>query len=930
MSERTSEKSGVPTWVVVLVSLAVLLIVGLILWSWITARWLDIQWFGIFGYASVFWKIYGWKWILGLGGGIVAWICLGLNARIAKWIVPKMPEVPTSNWPELRQWKEYTLVVHWICKLVLPLIAFLAFGFWAASGWDKILRYSHQVSFGQTDPVFGIDLGFYLFSMPAYQFILNWLLVLGIVTLVVLFVIYLIYDSRTRDLIDNDTADQLWYKGISSHLALVFGLIVLVLAIKLFLAKYALLYNPGGLIAGAGYTDIHARIPAYTICFLIGLVAVIASWITAISNSWKPAAWVAGIWILSLIIILGIYPACVQAFSVRPTELEREKPYIARSIEYTKEGFGLADVKEEQFQAKDNPTFAQIKANPQTIQNIRLWDYRPLLDTLKQEQELRLYYEFRDTDIDRYRFGDNYRQVMLSPRELNRRELPEKAQQWVPQRLQYTHGYGLCLVPVNEATSEGRPKLWIADFPPKTNIAGFPEVTQPRIYYGEMTDYRVYVNTGINEIDYPIEEGFAETRYNGTGGIQIGSGLRKFILAWKFDFFKILLSKYIQPESKILWRRTIDERIRTIAPFLRYDHDPYMVIDDQGKLWWIRDAYTVANTFPYSEPYIAEYVGQQVAGKPTPTGELNNVNYVRNSVKVVIDAYNGSVFFYVIDPDDPVIATYSRIFPKLFKSINEMPQDIRTHIRYPETLFLVQANIYTDYHMSLPQVFYTREDKWSIAQEVYWGAGHKQPVEPYYNIMKVPGEKKEEFILMLPFTPKAKPNMIAWMAARCDEPNYGQLLVFLFPKGKLIHGPIQVENRIDQDPTISSQLTLWSQGGSSVIRGNLLVIPIEDSLLYVEPLYLQAEAGKYPELKRVLVAIKDRVVMAETLDSALRQLFTEVSVGEGIQTVSELISSAQRHLEQAEKFAGQGKWERQGAEIEALKRDLAELAKQAK
>jgi uncharacterized membrane protein (UPF0182 family) len=523
---------------------------------------------------------------------------------------------------------------------------------------------------------------------------------------------------------------------------------------------------------------------------------------------------------------------------------------------------------------------------------------------------------------------------MLAARELNQAELPAKAKQWVPQRLQYTHGFGLCLAPVNEATPEGRPNLWLEGMPVNTTQDGFPTITQPGIYYGELTHDRVYVNTGIDEIDYPVAEDFAETRYAGTGGIPIGSGLRRLVLAYKFDFFRILLSEYIKPESKVLWRRNIGERMASIAPFLRYDHDPYMVVGDDGRLWWIWDAYTAAETFPYSERYSETGVEGHM-GKPIPTAVLEGSNYVRNSVKVVVDAYNGTVSFYVVDPGDPILLTYQRVFPILFRPLDEMPVDVRAHIRYPETLCLAQSHIYTDYHMSRPRVFYTREDKWHIATEVYRDSKHRQRVEPYYIIMRLPGEEREEFILMLPFTPKNKPNLIAWMAARCDEPNYGELVVFLFPKGKLVHGTLQVENRIDQDEDISPQLTLWGQRGSEVIRGNLLVIPIGDSLLYVEPLYLQAEAGKYPELKKVLIATQNRLVMGNTLDDALQRLFAAapaVAAGPSVEgrSVAELAAAAAGHLARAEELAGEGRWREQGAEMEALRDVIAELQEQVR
>ena len=573
-------------------------------------------------------------------------------------------------------------------------------------------------------------------------------------------------------------------------------------------------------------------------------------------KKWQWALYAVGLYFVALIGLSWIYPAIIQQYIVKPNELAKETPYIENNIKFTRLGFGLNKALEQPFPLKDTLTYADIEKNQATIHNIRLWDRRPLIQTYKQLQEIRLYYDFKSVDVDRYHFKDKYTEVALAARELAPSQLPAPARTWVNRHLVYTHGYGVVMSPVNEVTGDGMPKFIIQDIPPQS--INSIQVTRPETYYGEETDEFTIVHTKTHEFDYPKGNQNVYTSYQGKGGVQISSLFRRLVYAYDLSDLNILLSGYITHESRIMFHRIITDRDSTIAPFLAYDSDPYLVVGGDGHLYWIHDAYTTTSMFPYSEPVSR---GQ---GRYT-------FNYIRNSVKVVIDAYNGDVSYYVIDPSDPIVRTYAKIFPTLFKPIDKMPAFLRQHLRYPMDLFIVQAQMYATYHMTDPQVFYNREDLWNIPQAVFSGAA--QSILPYYIIMRLPGATSEEFILMLPLTPSKKDNMVAWMCARCDGRDYGQLLIYTLSKDKLIYGPMQIEARINQQPNISSELTLWGQQGSSVIRGNLLVIPIEHSFIYVEPVYLQATQSQMPQLKRVIAVEDGRLMMEKNLDAALRAVF---------------------------------------------------------
>jgi len=638
------------------------------------------------------------------------------------------------------------------------------------------------------------------------------------------------------------------------------------------------------------------------------LVAVLTT--VSILRSRNGLLW-AGVGLYIAVVLGGwAYPAVVQRFSVGPNELAKETPYIQYNIAATRKAFGLESIEERELRGDSALTRSDISANLRTVNNIRLWDQQPLLDTFAQIQEIRTYYDFQSVDNDRYRINGETQQVMLSARELSASSLPNR--NWINERLTFTHGFGLTLGPVNQATAEGLPVLFIKDIPPVSSPASSLRIQRPEIYFGETSSDHVYVKTSAKEFDYPSGEENVFAAYAGDGGVSIGSIWRQLLFATRFADMKLLLSNDLTPESRVLFHRNIQDRLRQVAPFLRFDSDPYMVISE-GRLFWIADAYTVSDRYPYSQP---------VAG---------GINFIRNSVKAVVDAYHGDVTLYIADKDDPLVQTYARIFPDILHSLDEMPADLRAHLRYPEDIFKIQAAVYSTYHMDQPQVFYNKEDQWNVPSTAGTGSeGQTQVMAPYYTIMKLPEESTEEFILMLPFTPALKDNLAAWMAARADGDNYGRLVVYRFPKQTLVYGPKQIMARINQDPEISRQLTLWNQRGSQVILGNLMVIPIEKSLIYVQALYLRAEAGKIPELRRVIVAAENRIAMEPTLEASIAAIFgstapqptpqpTETPANTTTQTESQgLFGLARQHYDSALQAQREGDWARYGEEIRKL------------
>ncbi len=774
----------------------------------------------------------------------------GVNILIARSVSRRYGFQPPQGSVEFPTLDRLGGVLKKIVWLGLALAAY-GLGTWATSHWQDYLLFSNSEPFGEVDPLLGLDLGFYLFELPFIRFVFHWTLVGLVLTAIACIFFYLLEGGVAATPKGAKVAPP-----VRVHLLGLAGLFFLGLAYNFRLSMYDLLYSPRGVVFGASYTDVHASLPVYWI--LLGLSVLIA-----VSCFLAPMVGKLRYPVFGLVALVGvgflggkIYPELMQRFSVAPNEIEKEKEYIEFNIKFTQKAYGLDRFEERGFPAEEGLTLDSIRNNQGTISNIRLWDHKPLLSTFGQLQEIRPYYDFNDVDNDRYWLDGTYRQISLSPRELSYDDLPSKV--WINQHMTYTHGYGLCLGPVNETTSTGQPNLFIKNIPPVSNVN--LQVTRPEIYFGEMGNEYCVVKTNEKEFDRPPEGQETDNRYikyKGESGLAIGSFWRRLLFALKFGELKFIFSDAIRDESRVMIYRRIQQRAERLTPFLLFDNDPYMVIGEKGRLWWILDGYTVSAHYPYSEPVSRE------------------INYIRNSVKVTINAYDGRTRFYLADPDDPIIRVYSKIFPGVFRPLDEMPKDLRAHMRYPQDLFSIQAEMYAVYHMSNPRIFYSREDLWRVAQ-VASGGGAPSPMKPYYTIMKLPEVgQTEEFILMTPFTPARKNNMIAWMAARCDGKDYGKVLVFNFPKQKLIYGPQQIESRIDQQPEISQQLSLWDQGGSKVIRGTLLVIPIENSLLYVEPLYLAAEAtdGALPEMRRVIVSYADQVVMEESLEEALAQIF---------------------------------------------------------
>jgi len=775
-------------------------------------------------------------------------------------------------------------------------------GFSEGDSWEKILIYFNRTSFGIADPIFNRDIGFYMFGLPFWEFVRNWLSFALTIIAVVVAAIYVI-----KRAVKYEYKKLIIETPVKVHLSLLIGFILILKSWQYWLNAFKILYSTRAVIFGAGYADTHATLFALRVLMVLALVCAALFFITARKENWKLPALGLAVLVGVSVLLGGVYPEIVQRAVVLPNEGTKERPYILNNIEATRVAYGLDKIKEEEFPVKEEISLEDIEKNEDTIRNIRLWDWRPIKQTLKQIQAIRLYYDFNSVDVDRYYFNGNYQQVMVSPRELDKDKIPEQARTWVNEVLTYTHGYGVVVNPVNKISGEGLPELLIKDIPPVSSVN--LTITRPEIYYGEITKGYVIVKTKAKEFDYPKGDENVYSTYAGNGGMPVSSLWRRILFSIKYSNMQILLTTNLTPESRIMINRNIKERVNKVAPFLGYDKDPYMVISKEGKLFWIQDAYTISSNYPYSTPVAGGYF-----------------NYIRNSVKVVIDAYNGTMDFYIIDQKDPVAEVYKNIFPQLFKNFDQMPEDLKEHIRYPKDLFQVQAELYSTYHMTDPDVFYNKEDYWNVPNEIY--AENEIKMEPYYIVTRLPGHEREEFILMTPFTPSTKNNMIAWLAAKNDQPEYGNLIVYKFPKEKLIFGPMQIEARIDQNSEISQQLTLWGQKGSTVIRGNLLVIPIEESIIYVEPLYLRAEMGEIPELKRVIVSNGSDVVMGNNLEEALEKLFAgsfierEIVVTGEEKTLKDLIKEAAGYYESAQEFAREGNWSKYGEELQKLEQTL--------
>ncbi len=874
----------------------------------------DWYWFTAIGFETVFLTSIGTRIGLGLAIGVIAFAFFYVNLRLAqRGIVPDIVLSTSSGTQKI----DLTNILR---RLSLPTAAILGLlmAISGAGSWLLLLRYLHRTPFGEVDPVFGRDIGYYVFSLPAVAAVLQ--LVVGLTILALLITVPL-YVLR-KDLIVQGrrvTIEPSAERHLAGLLAILFASIA---ANAFFVRLPSLVYSTTGPLFGASYTDLVVRAPLFRV---LGVVAIVgAIWILIGSRGGKivrTTAIVAGAYI-GVAILGAIATSAMQSVIVKPNELVKETPQIESHIAATQRAWGLDAVTTRDLTGEATLTLADIEANAGTIRNVRLWDREPLAQTFRQIQEIRTYYDFRSVDDDRYWIDGEYRQVLLSPRELNSASLPQR--NFINERLTYTHGTGIALSPVNQVSPEGLPVLFIKDIPPTSTVS--INVTRPGIYYGETPGDYVFVNTKQPEFDYPLGDSIAYTVYDGTGGVPVNSRLRKLIMSLRFGSLDVFLTDLITRDSRVLYHRNIAERASKALPFLIWDADPYIVVTDDGRLKWILDAYTASGRYPYSLP----------AGRGT--------NYMRNSVKVVIDAYDGNVEAYIADPNDPIIQTYAKIFEGLFRPIDDMPADLRAHVRYPSDLFRIQTGLYSTYHMDQPDNFYAREDQWQIPNltqsDVSGGDAFLR-----YIVMRLPGETQEEYITMTPFTPQQKDNLAAWMVARSDGEHYGHLVVYRFPRQSLVFGPTQIVNRINQDTEISRQISLWDQRGSEVIRGNLLVIPIEESLIFIQSIYLRAEGGRIPELKRVILAYQNQVVMEETLAQGLARLFggaidvdapssdvapvaaaaaVPTGGGDASARIQSLIDEASARYEQATAAQQRGDWASYGEEM----RRVGELLRQ--
>jgi hypothetical protein len=888
----------------------IVVIAGLLLSKTLTYLLTEAWWFDSVGFSGVFWTRLTWQIFVWVGTFVVYFLFLWGNYRFAM----HRTRHRTFRSFERNNWTISTdeTSINFLVLVAIALAALLA-AITSLPAWETFLKFLHPTEFGNRDPIFGQDIGFYVFRLPFYEGICYWLLGLLLAGLLL--------SGLTYALKGEISSGRSWNINIAgqakTHLSCLLAAIALPFAWIFWLARYRLLYTSSGVVFGASYTDVNVRLFAYKVMALLALGIAVTFAISIGRRNFLLPLRGLGIVAIAWILLGVISPWFVQQFIVNPNELVKEEPYIAHNIQFTQAAYHLDGVQRESYAAEARLNRQVLQNNQTTIRNIRLWDYRPLLSTYRQLQEIRLYYEFKDVDVDRYRIDDNYQQVMLSARELAFNQIPQEARTWVNQRLKYTHGYGLAMSPVDRVTADGLPELYIKDIPPVSQID--LKVSQPAIYYGEKTDNYIFTGTTTDEFDYPRGDSNALTRYRGRGGVAIPSLWHRLAYAYDLGSLQILISNYFTNQSRIHYYRQIQERISHIAPFLRYDSDPYIAVID-GKLQWILDAYTVSDRYPYSEP-VNHSQGE---------GQLANilrdrVNYIRNSVKVLVDAYDGTLRFFAVDETDPVLATYRKIFPNLFEARAAVPEAVKAHFRYPQDLFVIQAQMYLSYHMSNPEVFYNREDLWNLPMQIY--EGNPVRMEPYYVLVRLPGQEEAEFLLILPFTPANKDNAIAWMAARSNGKDYGKLLLYEFPKQKLVYGPRQIEARIDQEPQISQQFSLWNQAGSRVIRGDLLVIPIEQSLLYVEPVYLRAEQGELPQLKRAIVVYDKAVVMEESLSKSLAAIFGSEELpkarGEGS---SRLAQSALETYQKAQEALKQGNWAEYGRYQQQLQEILEQLS----
>ena len=915
-----------------LLALAILVV---ILFSSRTALsyYVDSLWFASLGYGDVFRKTLSLQWAV-----FAAFFALTFLFLYGWFLALK--RAYQSDLPD-----DYRIVVggqalHLPVARILHLLGLAASlvvavvtaaSFMAAWPTFAVYWYAPRATTGAVDPIFGKSISFYLFTLPAWQFIAGWLLTLAVVACIIAF-FFVFVTGSTRMLSGRRGGYiSLPWRGFS----IAFAFFLLILAMRVYIERFERLFDEHTIFSGVTYADAHVTLPGMLVvcaALILGAGIAMINVVKLPRVRWLMTAVAPAVACYLVVQIVGWY---VTSFIVKPNELVRERPYIAYNIDLTRQAYGLDRLAQREFPAETTVEAADPANNQATLQNIRLWDWRALQDTLRQIQEIRTYYDFPDIDIDRYKINGTMRQVMLAARELNIDKLPESSRNWINEKLIYTHGYGITMNPVNGFTPEGLPTLILSNMPVQSTVNGIV-VKRPEIYFGELTNTDVYVKTRQQEFNYPQGQNNSLTSYEGSGGIVLGSFLRRLLVAFdRGDLTKLPFSDDVNPESRLLMRRNVRDRVAALAPFLTYDLDPYIVVGNDGRLSWVMDAFTTSDSYPYSRHYA---LGDAL------------VNYMRNSVKVVIDAYDGTTTFYVFDPQDPIVMAYRQIFPSLFKDAAAMPSALRKHMRYPELLLKLQASVYGLYHMTDPQVFYNREDLWTVASEVGMdesGQQKTQPMEPNFVLMKLPGETAIEFVEILPFTPANRNNLIGWIAGRSDGEKYGTSVVYDFPKTKLVDGPLQIEARIDQNAQLSGQLTLWNQQGSHVRRGTLLVIPCGHALLYAEPIYLQAERSPMPELRLVVLALQDRLAYGPTFESAMRALFGgEVSSlsattapaepergtaapAAAIKPVADanaLITGAAKDLADYQRLTAEGKLGEAGQKLEQLKRKLEELS----
>ena len=919
------------SFVLILVVLAVVFFLGRTVLSY----YVDVLWFRSLGYGDVFWKTLSLHWEVFTAFAAVTFLILyGSFLSLKRAHVPDLPDGHTiliGGQPLKLPVEPVLRVVALSISLVVAAVAGAAM----MAEWPTLALfwYAPHITGGIVDPIFGEPLNFFLFTLPAWQLLLGWMLALSLIICAVA-IFFLLITGGARMLAGR----------LSRHVTLPWrsfsitcGFLLLILAAYAYISRFERLLDNHTIFGGVTYTDAHIILTGMLVVSAALVLGSLIAFVNAVRvprGRWLIAAVLPSVVFYLALRVIAWY---VNSFIVKPNELVREKPYIVFNTAMTRQAYGLNDVTQREFPAETTVEAADAANNRATLQNIRLWDWRALQDTLRQIQEIRTYYDFPDIDIDRYNIDGTAREVMLAARELNVEKLPESSRNWINEKLIYTHGYGLTMNPVNGFTPEGLPTLILSNMPVQSTVSSL-KVTRPEIYFGELTNTDVYVKTRQQEFNYPQGQSNNLNSYEGNGGIVLDSFLRRIIIAFdRDDLAKLPFSDDVNNSSRLLMRRNIRDRVSALAPFLTFDPDPYLVLGDDGHLSWIMDGFTLSDSYPYSTHY-------QLGN--------NSINYMRNSVKVVIDAYDGTTTFYVFDSEDPIIAAWRRIFPSLFKDASTMPPGLRTHVRYPEMLLTLQAEVYGLYHMTDAEAFYNREDLWTVATEVTLGAGGEQTtrtMQPNFVLMKLPGEDGEEFVEILPFTPANRNNLIGWIAGRSDGAHYGASVVYNFPKTRLVDGPLQIEARIDQNAQLSGQLTLWNQQGSHVRRGALLVIPTGKALLYAEPIYLQAERSPMPELRLVVLALQDRLAYGPTFESAMGSLFggavssltapstTAVVAGSqrgvlapsaSVQSTADLnalIAEAAKDLADYQHLTAEGKLGEAGQKLEELKRVLDKL-----